>query len=186
MWQCTNLSRCPIAGLPCWSAAAHIKEIGMTRLKTLFAMLIVGASFDTVAADWNMVSSSAEEQVFVDSQSYRTKPRRLTQQTEFSAWSLQSPLCEPPLTNGEGQRSGTETNWCIATFSPYDGKRKDIKKHWCYAINTGNAAMILKQEQRLSEISLPPRAGQGYAGFGNGHMRAAPALRELFTCEITG
>jgi hypothetical protein len=41
----------------------------MTKLKTLFAVLIVGASFNSVAADWNMVSSSAEEQVFVDSQS---------------------------------------------------------------------------------------------------------------------
>ena len=54
---------------PSLPAAAHIKEIAMTKLKTLFAVLIVGASFDTVAADWNMVSSSAEEQVFVDSQS---------------------------------------------------------------------------------------------------------------------
>ncbi len=41
----------------------------MTKLKTLFAVLIVGASFNVVAADWNMVSSSAEEQVFIDSQS---------------------------------------------------------------------------------------------------------------------
>ena len=41
----------------------------MTKLKSLFAVLIVGASFDTLAAEWNMVSSSAQEQVFVDSQS---------------------------------------------------------------------------------------------------------------------
>jgi len=45
------------------------KEIAMTSLKTLFAVLIVGVSFNAIAADWSMVSSSAEEQVFVDSQS---------------------------------------------------------------------------------------------------------------------
>ena len=68
MRRCTNLTRCPIAGLPSRSAAL-IKDIAMTKLKTLFAVLIVGASFNVVAADWNMVSSSAEEQVFIDSQS---------------------------------------------------------------------------------------------------------------------
>ena len=41
----------------------------MTKFKSLFAAAIVAASFNSVAADWNMVSSSAEEQVFVDSQS---------------------------------------------------------------------------------------------------------------------
>ena len=41
----------------------------MTKFKSLFAASIVAASFNSVAADWNMVSSSAEEQVFVDSQS---------------------------------------------------------------------------------------------------------------------
>ena len=45
------------------------KEIAMTNLKTLFAVLIVGVSFNAIAADWSMVSSSAEEQVFIDSQS---------------------------------------------------------------------------------------------------------------------
>ena len=41
----------------------------MTKLKSALAGLFVAASFNAVAADWNMVSSSAEEQVFVDSQS---------------------------------------------------------------------------------------------------------------------
>lgn len=41
----------------------------MTKFKSLFAAAMVAASFNSVAADWNMVSSSAEEQVFVDSQS---------------------------------------------------------------------------------------------------------------------
>jgi len=41
----------------------------MTKLKSLFAASIALASFNSIAADWNMVSSSAEEQVFVDSQS---------------------------------------------------------------------------------------------------------------------
>ena len=41
----------------------------MTKFKWLFAASIFAVSFNSVAADWNMVSSSAEEQVFVDSQS---------------------------------------------------------------------------------------------------------------------
>ena len=41
----------------------------MTKFKSLLAAILAAASFNSVAADWNMVSSSAEEQVFVDSQS---------------------------------------------------------------------------------------------------------------------
>jgi hypothetical protein len=41
----------------------------MTKFKSLFAAFLAAASFNAFAADWNMVSSSAEEQVFVDSQS---------------------------------------------------------------------------------------------------------------------
>jgi hypothetical protein len=41
----------------------------MTKFESLFAAVIVSTSFNSFAADWNMVSSSAEEQVFVDSQS---------------------------------------------------------------------------------------------------------------------
>ena len=41
----------------------------MTKFKSLFAAFLVAASLNSFAADWNMVSSSAEEQVFVDSQS---------------------------------------------------------------------------------------------------------------------
>ena len=41
----------------------------MTKLKFLFAAFFAAASFNSVAADWDMVSSSADEQVFVDSQS---------------------------------------------------------------------------------------------------------------------
>ncbi len=41
----------------------------MTKFKSLFAAFLAGASLNAFAADWNMVSSSAEEQVFVDSQS---------------------------------------------------------------------------------------------------------------------
>lgn len=41
----------------------------MTKFKSLFAAFVAAASFNSVAANWNMVSSSAEEQVFVDSQS---------------------------------------------------------------------------------------------------------------------
>jgi hypothetical protein len=41
----------------------------MTKFKSLFAASILAVSFNAAAADWNMVSSSTEEQVFVDSQS---------------------------------------------------------------------------------------------------------------------
>lgn len=41
----------------------------MTKFKALFAALLAAASVNTFAADWSMVSSSADEQVFVDSQS---------------------------------------------------------------------------------------------------------------------
>ena len=41
----------------------------MTKFKFALAAIFVAASFNSVAADWNMVSSSAQEQVFVDSQS---------------------------------------------------------------------------------------------------------------------
>jgi hypothetical protein len=41
----------------------------MTKFKFLFAAFLAAASLNAFAADWNMVSSSAEEQVFVDSQS---------------------------------------------------------------------------------------------------------------------
>ena len=41
----------------------------MSRLKSLLAAALLIASFNSFAADWNMVSSSAEEQVFVDTQS---------------------------------------------------------------------------------------------------------------------
>src|SRR4026209_2727251 len=41
----------------------------MTKFNSLFAAILAAASLNAVAADWSMVSSSAEEQVFVDSQS---------------------------------------------------------------------------------------------------------------------
>ena len=41
----------------------------MTKFKILFAAFFAAVSLNAFAADWNMVSSSAEEQVFVDSQS---------------------------------------------------------------------------------------------------------------------
>ena len=41
----------------------------MTKFKSLLAAFLSAASFNSVAAEWSMVSSSAEEQVFVDSQS---------------------------------------------------------------------------------------------------------------------
>lgn len=42
----------------------------MNKFKFLFAASLAAASLNAVAADWNMVSSSADEQVFVDSQSF--------------------------------------------------------------------------------------------------------------------
>ena len=41
----------------------------MTKFKSLFAAFLAAASLNAFAANWDMVSSSAEEQVFVDSQS---------------------------------------------------------------------------------------------------------------------
>ena len=41
----------------------------MTKFKSLFAAFLAAASLNAFAADWKMVSSSADEQVFVDSQS---------------------------------------------------------------------------------------------------------------------
>ena len=41
----------------------------MTKFKSLFAAVLAVASLNAFAADWSMVWSSAEEQVFVDSQS---------------------------------------------------------------------------------------------------------------------
>jgi hypothetical protein len=41
----------------------------MTKFKSLFAAFLAAASLNAFADDWNMVSSSADEQVFVDSQS---------------------------------------------------------------------------------------------------------------------
>ena len=41
----------------------------MTKFKSLLAAFLAAASFNSVAAEWSMVSSSADEQVFVDSQS---------------------------------------------------------------------------------------------------------------------
>jgi hypothetical protein len=41
----------------------------MIKLNSLFAAFLAAASLNAFAADWSMVSSSAEEQVFVDSQS---------------------------------------------------------------------------------------------------------------------
>lgn len=41
----------------------------MNKFKSLFATILATVSFNAVASDWNMVSSSADEQVFVDSQS---------------------------------------------------------------------------------------------------------------------
>jgi hypothetical protein len=41
----------------------------MTPFKSLLAAFFFAASFNALAADWSMVSSSAEEQVFVDTQS---------------------------------------------------------------------------------------------------------------------
>lgn len=41
----------------------------MNKFKSVFAAFLAAASLNAVAADWNMVSSSADEQVFVDSQS---------------------------------------------------------------------------------------------------------------------
>lgn len=41
----------------------------MTKFKSLLAAFLAAASLNAFAADWNMVLSSAEKQVFVDSQS---------------------------------------------------------------------------------------------------------------------
>ena len=41
----------------------------MSKVKFLLAAVLATASLNTFAADWSMVSSSADEQVFVDSQS---------------------------------------------------------------------------------------------------------------------
>lgn len=41
----------------------------MTKFKSVFAAVLAAAYLNAFAADWSMVSSSAEEQVFVDSQS---------------------------------------------------------------------------------------------------------------------
>jgi hypothetical protein len=41
----------------------------MTKFKSLFAAFLAAASLNAAASDWSMVSSSADEQVFVDSQS---------------------------------------------------------------------------------------------------------------------
>ena len=41
----------------------------MTKFKWLSAGFLAAVSLNALAADWSMVSSSAEEQVFVDSQS---------------------------------------------------------------------------------------------------------------------
>ena len=41
----------------------------MIKFKSLFAACLAAASLNAFADDWNMVSSSADEQVFVDSQS---------------------------------------------------------------------------------------------------------------------
>ncbi len=41
----------------------------MTKFKSLFAAFLAAVSLNAFATDWEMVSSSAEEQVFVDSQS---------------------------------------------------------------------------------------------------------------------
>jgi len=41
----------------------------MIKIKSLFTAVLAAASLNIFAADWNMVSSSADEQVFVDSQS---------------------------------------------------------------------------------------------------------------------
>ena len=53
---------------PCRSADL-IRSIAMTKFKSLLAASLAAVSLNAFAADWNMVSSSAEEQVFVDSQS---------------------------------------------------------------------------------------------------------------------
>ena len=41
----------------------------MTKLKSMLSALLVGVSLNAAAADWNMVSSSAKEQMFMDAQS---------------------------------------------------------------------------------------------------------------------
>ena len=41
----------------------------MTKFRSLLAAFLAVASVNAFAADWNMVSSSADEQVFIDSQS---------------------------------------------------------------------------------------------------------------------
>ena len=41
----------------------------MTKFNILVAASLAAASFNAAAADWSMVASSAEEQVFVDSES---------------------------------------------------------------------------------------------------------------------
>lgn len=51
----------------------------MTKFKSLFAAFLAAASLNAFAADWNMVSSSADEQVFVDSQSLIKGPDNIIQ-----------------------------------------------------------------------------------------------------------
>jgi hypothetical protein len=51
----------------------------MTNFKTLFALFLATVSLNAFAADWSMVSSSADEQVFVDSQSLVKSPDNIIQ-----------------------------------------------------------------------------------------------------------
>ncbi len=51
----------------------------MTKLKSLFAASILAVSLNATAADWTMVSSSTEEQVFVDSESINKDTNNLLQ-----------------------------------------------------------------------------------------------------------
>jgi hypothetical protein len=51
----------------------------MNKIKPALAIFLSTVAFNCIAADWNMVGATAEEQVFIDSQSINTKRDGLLQ-----------------------------------------------------------------------------------------------------------
>jgi hypothetical protein len=51
----------------------------MNKIKPALAIFLSTVAFNCLAADWNMVGATAEEQVFIDSQSINTKTDGLLQ-----------------------------------------------------------------------------------------------------------
>ena len=125
----------------------------MTKFKFLFAASILAVSFNAVAADWDMVASSAEEQVFVDSQSILKDADNLLQVRILENFA-------DPMTMGHGLYEHKSRVMVLAV----DCKAGALTyEQWSmHADALGTGATVWSDSMQGGPAFFRPDAGSGY------------------------